>query len=96
MTSTQAQEVRVSLTREEHDEVRVSLTREEHDEAQRLQRKGATLSEIAKLLDVEREAVVNALYVTVVERRAPRLIETYRPKAPYAGGGRQAADKRCC
>lgn len=81
MTPTQAQEVRVSLTREEHEE------------AQRLQRKGATLSEIAKLLDVEHEAVVEALYGAVVDRRAPRLIETYRPKTPYAGSGREAEAK---
>lgn len=36
--------------------------------AQALQRKGKTLSEIAELLDVRREAVVKALYWDVVAK----------------------------
>jgi hypothetical protein len=60
-------------------------TREQCDEAQALQRKGATLTEIAKVLDVDRDAVVECLYVAVINRRPPRVIEIVAPKAPYAG-----------
>jgi len=61
------------------------LTREECDQAATLQRKGATLSEIARMLEVDRDAVVECLYTAVVNRRPPRVIEIVVPKAPFAG-----------
>lgn len=62
-----------------------TLTPAQYAEARGLQLKGATLSEIARLLGVDREAVVDCLCTAVANRRAPRVIETIKPKMAYAG-----------
>ena len=69
------------------------LSRDQYAKAVGLQRKGATLTEIARVIDADRSAVVECLYDAVVKRRRPHLMEFGLQKVPYAGSNKKSRSR---